>query len=45
MEVPESASIAPQENAFEPISMDVDSIEFDDCKLPKIILYDLFYIF
>ena len=33
MEVRESASIAPEENAFEPVSMNVDSIEFDDCKL------------
>ena len=32
MEVRESASIAPEENAFEPISMNVDSLEFDDCK-------------
>ena len=32
MEVRESASVAPLENAFEPISMDVDSIEFDHCK-------------
>ena len=32
MEVRESVSIAPQENTFEPVSMDVDSIEFDHCK-------------
>ena len=29
----ESASVIPQENAFEPISMDVESMEFDGCKL------------
>ena len=33
MEVLEPSSISGQENAFEPISMDVDSLEFDDCKL------------
>ena len=33
MEVRESASVAPLENVFEPICMNVDSIEFDDCKL------------
>ena len=31
-EVRESASVVPQENAFEPISMDVESMEFDVCK-------------
>ena len=33
-EVRESASAVPQENAFEPISMDLESMEFDSCKLP-----------
>ena len=32
-EVRESVSVVPEENAFEPISMDVDSMEFDVCKL------------
>ena len=33
-EVRESTSVVPQENAFEPISMDLESMEFDGCKLP-----------
>ena len=43
-EVRESTSVVPQENAFEPISMDLESMEFDACKLSlfSVILYELY---
>ena len=45
-EVRESESVVPRENAFEPITMDVESMEFDFCKISlfSVIVYDSFLI-